>query len=239
MKIKINYEVILYPLLVLISMWVVYWGEYVAPEDLTNFGIQPRSVKGIFGILIAPLLHSKIDINHIINNSFPLVILFMALVYFYRQIALKVFFWIWILSGIGTWVIGVDSDSIHIGMSSVIYGLTVFIFYSGIRSKNKQLQIISLLTVLVYGSLIWGIFPMEHHVSWEGHLSGAVSGLLLSMVYQDEIKEEIKEETKESIKLTQKIQSPELKNLQDSYQSNVSSTSNQQSYYSYSIKKKD
>jgi hypothetical protein len=120
-------------------------------------------------------------------------------------------------------------------MSSVIYGLTLFIFYSGIRSKNKQLQIISLLTVLIYGSLVWGVFPMENHVSWEGHLSGAVSGVILSMVYQDEIKEE----TRVSIKLTHKIQSPELKNLQDTYQSNVSTTSNQQSYYSYSIKKKE
>jgi membrane associated rhomboid family serine protease len=235
MKTKINYELILYPLLVLMAMWIVYWGEYVAAEDLTSFGIQPRTIKGLFGIMIAPLLHSKIDVNHIVNNSFPIVILFVALLYFYREIALKVFFWIWILSGLGTWIIGIDSKSIHIGMSSVIYGLTVFIFYSGIRSKNKQLQIISLLTVLVYGSLVWGVFPMENHVSWEGHLSGAVSGVILSMVYQDEIKEE----TRISIKLTQKIQSPELKNLKDTYQSNVSTTSNQQSYYSYSIKKKE
>jgi membrane associated rhomboid family serine protease len=218
MKTKINYELILYPLLVLMAMWIVYWGEYVAAEDLTSFGIQPRTIKGLFGIMIAPLLHSKIDVNHIINNSFPIVILFVALLYFYREIALKVFFWIWILSGLGTWIIGIDSKSIHIGMSSVIYGLTLFIFYSGIRSKNKQLQIISLLTVLIYGSLVWGVFPMENHVSW---------------------KDEIKEETRVSIKLTHKIQSPELKNLQDTYQSNVSTTSNQQSYYSYSIKKKE
>lgn len=235
MKTKINYELILYPLLVIMAMWIVYWGEYVAAEDLTNFGIQPRTIKGLFGILIAPLLHSKIDINHIINNSFPIAILFIALVYFYREIALKVFFWIWILSGLGTWIIGIDSNSIHIGMSSVIYGLTLFIFYSGIRSKNKQLQIISLLTVLVYGSLVWGIFPMENHVSWEGHLSGAISGIILSMIYQDEIKEE----RREPLKLIKKIQSRELKNLQENYQSNVSTTSNQQSYYSYSIKKKE
>jgi membrane associated rhomboid family serine protease len=192
-KIEIKYEALIIPILVLILMWVVYWGEFVSSIDLTRLGILPRTIKGLFGILFSPLLHSKTDLNHIINNSIPIYFSLVALFFFYQKIAYKTFFLSWIISGILTWLIAENEGSYHIGMSSVIYSLIVFLFVSGIIKKKLKYQAISLLIVISYGSLVWGIFPVEEKVSWQGHLSGVISGVLLALLFVEKELEPIRE----------------------------------------------
>ena len=94
-------------------------------------------------------------------------------------------FWILILSGIGTWLIG--RPSYHIGMSGVIYGLVSFLFFKGIQAKHYRLIALSLLVVFLYGSLIWGTLPMDEKISWEGHLAGFISGGLLGFCFRESV----------------------------------------------------
>ena len=183
MKTKFPFEILVYPFLVIAAMWIIYWGEFVAPFDLTHLGILPRTSSGLTGILFAPLLHSTNDINHLLNNSIPIFFLLMALFFFYKKAALRVISIGWILTGTLTWLIAKNEGSYHIGMSGIIYALIFFLFISGILKKEKQYQAISLLIVILYGSLIWGIFPMEEKVSWEGHLGGTISGIFLAFYY--------------------------------------------------------
>ncbi len=180
---KFPFEILVYPFLVIAAMWIIYWGEFVAPFDLTHLGILPRTSSGLTGILFAPLLHSTNDINHLLNNSIPIFFLLMALFFFYKKAALRVISIGWILTGTLTWLIAKNEGSYHIGMSGIIYALIFFLFISGILKKEKQYQAISLLIVILYGSLIWGIFPMEEKVSWEGHLGGTISGIFLAFYY--------------------------------------------------------
>ena len=104
-KSTFNLEIILYPILLILLLWVIYWGEFYAPIDLIQFGIMPRTLGGLSGIFFSPLLHSTNDIFHLINNTFPVFILSIALLYYYRKIAFQVFFLSWFLSGILTWII--------------------------------------------------------------------------------------------------------------------------------------
>lgn len=180
---KFPFEILVYPFLVIAAMWIIYWGEFVAPFDLTHLGILPRTSTGLAGILFAPLLHSTNDINHLLNNSIPIFFLIMALFYFYKKSALKVIGIGWIVTGLLTWLIAKNEGSYHIGMSGIIYSLVFFLFTSGVLKKEKQYQAISLLIVILYGSLIWGIFPMEEKVSWEGHLGGTITGIFLAFYY--------------------------------------------------------
>ncbi len=180
---KFPFEILVYPFLVIAAMWIIYWGEFVAPFDLTHLGILPRTSYGLTGILFAPLLHSTNDINHLLNNSIPIFFLLMALFYFYKKTALRVIGVGWLLTGVLTWIIAKNEGSYHIGMSGIIYALIFFLFISGVLKKEKQYQAISLLIVILYGSLIWGIFPMEEKVSWEGHLGGTISGIFLAFYY--------------------------------------------------------
>lgn len=138
-----------------------------------------------------------------------MLILGWALFYFYRPVAIKTLFWIYIMSGFWLWISG--RPSFHIGASGIIYGLTAFLFFSGFFRREKKVSALSLLVIFLYGSMWWGIFPVKEGVSWEGHLWGALAGLILAIIfrkqgpqkpkYQWEIDEMIEEEIiKEQIK---------------------------------------
>ena len=131
-----------------------------------------------------PLIHSPREIEHIVNNSIPTFVLTATLIYFYKPIALRVFVLLWIMTGFFLWAYA-DNQVYHIGISGVIYGLASFLFTSGVLRKYLPLQAISLFVVFVYGSMVWGIFPMEQRVSWEGHLMGFFSGIVLAFLFRE------------------------------------------------------
>lgn len=162
-------------------MWLVKVVEFMFEIDLTHLGIFPLSVNGLQGILFSPLIHE--GFGHLFNNSLPLFLLGTFLFYFYSEIAVKVSFWIYFLTGISVWIAG--REAWHIGASGLIYGLASFLFFSGIIRRHYRLAGLSLLIVFLYGSMVWGIFPdVYRDVSWESHLLGFVAGIMLSVIFR-------------------------------------------------------
>lgn len=180
--------VIMYPLLFVLVIWSVFLIEIRFGLDFTQWGVRPRTIKGLRGIFCSPFIHS--GMTHLWHNTTPLIVLSAALFYFYRRISWSVLGWIILLSGLGTWLIG--RTSYHIGMSGVIYGLVSFLFFKGIIAKHYRLIALSLLVVFLYGSLIWGTLPTSEGVSWEGHLSGFIAGALLALRFRESIPKNIK-----------------------------------------------
>ena len=172
--------VIGYPILFVILIWLIFWVEFRFNVDLKSFGIQPRKIEGISGIIFSPFLHSSLE--HLFNNSIPLFLLSSAIFFFYRTISWKIIFLGIFLSGLLTWIIG--RDSTHIGASGLIYVLISFIFFKGIISKNFNLMALSLIVVFIYGGTIWYVFPIKNNMSWEGHLSGFMIGILLALLFK-------------------------------------------------------
>ena len=172
--------VIGYPILFVILIWLIFWVEFRFNVDLKSFGIQPRKLEGISGIIFSPFLHSSLE--HLFNNSIPLFLLSSAIFFFYRNISWKIIFLGIFLSGLLTWIIG--RDSTHIGASGLIYVLISFIFFKGIISKNFNLMALSLIVVFIYGGTIWYVFPIKNNMSWEGHLSGFMIGVLLALLFK-------------------------------------------------------
>ena len=127
---------------------------------------------------MSPFIHS--DVSHLFNNSAPLFALMASLFYFYKELAFKILFVGTILTGFLCWSFA--RDSYHIGASGVIYLLFSFIFFSGIIRKHFRLIAMSLVVIFLYGSMIWFILPTENRISWEGHLSGVLIGLLFSIL---------------------------------------------------------
>lgn len=171
---------LLIPGLIVGLLWLVKVTENVLNLDLTSFGILPLSIKGLPGIILSPFIHSSYD--HLLSNSVPFLILLSALLYFYRRLAYRIFFLIYILSGICVWLGG--RESWHIGASGIVYGLASFLFFSGVFRKDANLLTIGIIVVFLYGSMFWGIFPIIPGISWESHLWGAASGLLLAFYYR-------------------------------------------------------
>ena len=174
-------------MLFLVICWAVFLSDTYLHLGLYEYGVSPRTASGLKGILFSPFIHG--DFGHIINNSLPIFILSSMIFYFYKPIAWPAIIWIYIISGIWLWVGGRNNDVIlnyHFGASTLIYGFASFLFFSGVFRKHKQLMMVSAFVVFMYGSITHGIFPFDTKVSWEGHLFGAISGVLVAFSYRKE-----------------------------------------------------
>jgi len=193
-----NLKSLKFSVIILIIIWSVKLFEIVFDYDFTEYGVLPRNFNGLIGILFSPLIHS--DVNHLLSNSLPVIILCLLIFNFYSQIAKKIFIYLYFISGLWLWCIG--RESFHIGASGLIYAMASFLFFSGILRKNSQLSAVALLVIFIYGGLFWGLFPIHKNVSWEGHLTGFIAGVLVSFIcrkdgpkrkkYNWEIEEDLK-----------------------------------------------
>lgn len=171
-------------------IWIVYGIEIYFGYNFNTYGIYPRKLKGLIGIICSPFIHS--NTTHVFNNSIPFLVLSSILFTFYRDISYKILFYGTLATGIITWVIA--RSSYHIGLSGAIYLLFSFIFFSGIIKKNYRLIAMSFITIFLYGSMIWYILPTKESISWEGHLSGFLVGIIFSFLFRNK---GLKNDTKE------------------------------------------
>ena len=199
----------LLPAILLIAMiWLSFIVAYAGlPEwNYSRLGIKPGEMSGLKGIIFSPFLHSSF--SHLWSNTLSLLILVWFLFYFYSKIAFRTLLYLWILSGFVTWIIG--RDSYHVGASGVVFAILFFLFFSGLFRKYITLVAVSMIVAFIYGGTLWSIFPIaemvDASISWEGHLSGAVSGLLLAVIFRkqgpqkpEEIWEEEYEDESEEI----------------------------------------
>jgi membrane associated rhomboid family serine protease len=175
---KFTPQVLLLPFFSVLAIWTVFWAEVRLHADFGIYGIYPRSFEGLRGIIFSPFIHGNIE--HLYNNSVPLLILLAALSYFYRELTFKVLAYGILLSGFLTWIIG--RENYHIGASGLIYVLVSFIFFKGIMTKYYRLVALSLVVIMLYGSTAWYIFPhVDDSISWEGHLAGLITGFIFAV----------------------------------------------------------
>jgi len=171
---------LLIPIVIVGLFWLVKIIENIYHLDLTTFGILPLTLEGLPGIILSPFIHSSYE--HLMSNSLPFLVLMFALLYFYRHLAYRIFFLIYILSGICVWLGG--RESWHIGASGIVYGLASFLFFSGVFRKDANLLTIGIIVVFLYGGMFWGLLPIKPEISWESHLWGSASGLMLAFYYR-------------------------------------------------------
>lgn len=178
---KIFYS-LFFPAIFIIILWLVKSIEESTGHSFSAFGIYPRTLHGLIGVIAAPLLHA--DFDHLLSNTIPLIILGSVMFYFYRTIAFQVFFWVYLMTGI--WVWAAARESYHIGASGILYGFVSFLFFSGVFRKDTRLLALSLFVVFLYGGTVWGIFPIRNGISWESHLLGALAGLITAYNFKKE-----------------------------------------------------
>lgn len=174
------------PLIIVAMMWVVKTIEWSFGIYLGRFGITPHTARGLIGIFTLPFLHGNWE--HLLSNTIPIIVLGTALYYCYPSLANRVMLITYLGSGLLTWCIG-DPSTTHIGASALVYGLNLFLITSGFIRGNRMLIVISLIMVFLYGSFIWGMIPslaIPQNISWEGHLSGALIGILLAIFLRKE-----------------------------------------------------
>jgi membrane associated rhomboid family serine protease len=145
---------------------------------LESFGIRPRQLIGLPGILVAPLLH--VDFSHLIANSLPLVVLGTAMFHVYPSAAFRVLPVIYLVPGIAVWLLARDGN--HVGASGLVFGLVSYIFVAGLIRRDRRAMATSMLVAFMYGSVAWGMLPINPRVSWETHLAAALTGVIMAVL---------------------------------------------------------
>ena len=166
-------ESIVIPFRLVFIMWATYILGSMINFDIALLGIYPRTFLGMIGILFAPMIHGSV--MHLVSNTVPLLFLGTILFMFYDRIARRVFFQCYFYTNILVWIFG--RASYHIGASGLVYGLASFLIFYGIFKKDFRSLFISIIILILYGSLIYGILPLREGISWESHLLGALIGI--------------------------------------------------------------
>lgn len=164
------------------AMWLVKLIEFGTGTSLAYLGLKPGNILGLIGIFTMPFLHGSFA--HIISNTLPFLVLSTLIFYFYSQSTKQLFPWLFLATGLWTWLFA--RPSYHIGASGLLYGMASFIFFSGVLRRDKASIALSFLIIFLYSSLLFGLFPNEANISWEGHLAGGVAGMVYAYIARKE-----------------------------------------------------
>lgn len=144
--------------------------------ELARFGIVPRELAGLPGVIAAPLLHG--DLAHLLSNMVPLLVGGTLLLYLYPDSSRIVLPAVYLGSGLAVWIFA--RGSTHIGASGLVYGIVAYIFVGGILRRDRRAWAASVLVAFLYGAMLWGVLPLKTGVSWETHLAAAVIGVVMA-----------------------------------------------------------
>ena len=157
------------------SLWLVYFLDLILQIDLRMYGIRPRQIDGLWGILAAPLLHG--DIHHLTANTGVLFILLTVSFSYNRAQTFKAILTIMLLGGGMVWLLGMGG-SVHIGASGVIFGLIGYLMCLGLFRRNWKAVMISVVISLLYGGVLYSLLIYVPGISWSGHFFGFLSGVV-------------------------------------------------------------
>lgn len=160
------------PVYLVCTVWAVYLADLVLPCRLNDYGIVPRTIRGLPGILCSNFLHASL--RHLVSNTVPLFVLSLLLALFYRKIFFQVIMSIIVGGGLLIWLFARAGN--HIGTSMLIYGLAAFLIICGLLRKEFIPALVSIVVTFVYGAGMLGGFLPSPCISWEGHFFGAVAG---------------------------------------------------------------
>lgn len=160
-------------------LWVIEMVDVLLGNSLDAEGIHPLDGEGLLGIVFAPFLHA--GWAHLSSNSGPLLVLgFLILlsgVTRWAQVSIVVA----VVAGLGTWLFG-GVGTVHLGASGLVFGYLTYLLVRGVVARKPWQILVGVVVFMVYGSLLWGVLPTQVGVSWQGHLFGAVGGVLAAWI---------------------------------------------------------
>jgi len=182
---ELFFHSLLKSIIIVSILWVAFLFNDIFSLRWNEYGMHPRKIEGLFGVFTMPFLHG--DVSHLFSNSVPLFVLLFSIFYFFQRKATVILLMTWFIVGVFTWIIG--TEGVHIGASGVVYALAFFLVTISVIKQETKLMAYSLIIIFLYGSIVWGFFPQlfpDKHISWEGHLAGTITGIILAFFYRHE-----------------------------------------------------
>jgi len=162
-------------------LWIIKTVEVIFDLELVRYGVYPLQASGLVGILTGPLIHGSW--SHLVANTLPIIVLGTALLYGYPRSAKPVLIAVYLGSGLGVWLFA--REAYHIGASGLTFGVMFFLFVIGALRWDTRAIVLSMIVFLLYGGMIWGIFPSDPNISFESHFFGAAIGTALAFVLKN------------------------------------------------------
>ncbi|QKT11065.1 rhomboid family intramembrane serine protease [Rhodococcus sp. W8901] len=159
-------------------LYVLEAVDTVAGNPLDQWGIEPRTLDGLWGVLFAPMLH--FGWGHLFANTVPLLILGFLVLMSGIGRGLAATGIIWVIGGVGTWLTG--GVGAHLGASVLVFGWLTFLLVRGIFTRSIGQILLGVVVLFVYGGMMWGVLPGQYGISWQGHLFGAIGGVVAAWV---------------------------------------------------------
>lgn len=169
-----------------LTIWIFYIFQWLSGGEWGEWGVYPRRIWGMTGIVTAPLVHGSW--GHLFSNTPPLFALTGLTFYFYKKVAARAFWMIYLLTGLAVWLLA--RPVYHIGASGVVYGLVAFIFWNGIFRRSIRSIVLALIVMVFYSGMFMGVLPDQEGVSWESHLLGSLAGVFASFWFKNELEED-------------------------------------------------
>lgn len=170
------------PIALIIVMYALMWIQWYFSISLTFLGVHPLHKDGLIGIFTSVFIHGSW--GHLLGNTIPFFIFASGLYYFYPKISNKILIGLWLTSGLYLWLFA--RDNWHIGASGLVYSLAFFHIVISIIQREMRLTAFSMLIIFLYGSMLWGFFPEffpKENISWQGHLMGAIVGVIFALFF--------------------------------------------------------
>ena len=157
-------------------LWAIQLLNLALDLDAAPFGVAPRTLAGLAGLVFAPLVHGGFE--HLLANTLPIVILGTAMLHLYPRSSPVVLPAIWIGPGLAVWLFA--SGGVHLGASGLVYGMVAYVFTAGLIRRDRRAIAASMVVAFLYGASVWGVLPIQRGHSWETHLAAALIGLALA-----------------------------------------------------------
>lgn len=158
-------------------IWLIELVNLYLGHRLNTYGLIPRQAGQLYGIVTMHFLHG--GLTHLIANSLPLIVLGFLVSATHKTVQVSVT--IAILTGCLVWLIA--RPAIHVGASGLAMGYFGFLVSGAFFERSIKNIILLILTVVLYGGLVFSLIDFRNGVSFEAHLLGFISGIVSAKIW--------------------------------------------------------
>lgn len=160
-------------------IWIVQIVNSASDQRLDRFGLRPRRLDGLWGVLTQPFLHS--GWGDLLSDTLPLVLIgWVVLITGLREWAI-VSGVVLVFGGLGTWLVAPAGLLLNAG--GIVFGWLGYLLARAVVARRIRWIITAIMVLAIFGALLGSLAPdYKAHSAWASHLCGFLAGVLAAII---------------------------------------------------------